>query len=76
MIKTNIAVIAALVTLIGSILIGGITFGDVRGATAANARAITEQRERFNGLEINMREISNRTIEIANDLKWLKERLK
>lgn len=73
MLKTNLGIIVALFTLIGTILIGGATFGDVRGTTAANMRAIEVQNQRFLTLEEDIKTINEQLLVMANDLKWIRE---
>ena len=75
MLKTNLGIIVALVTLISTVLIGGATFGDVRGTSAANTRAIEVQNQRFMALEANVREINDRSIQMISDLRWIKDQM-
>lgn len=70
--KLSIGTLLAIVTLIGSILIGGANFGEVRGSVNEHGKRIDSVENRVKTVEDHIIEMNNRTIKIATDLDWIK----
>ena len=70
--KFSMGALLALVTIIGSILIGGANFGEVRGRMTEHASRIDSIEKRIEGLEENTFDMNKRTVQILTDLEWIK----
>ena len=77
--KLTMGTLAVLSTLIASILIGGATFGDLRGAVRENTNSIEVYRnvaiESIREIRAEQREMLKVLIELQNDMKWIKHNL-
>ena len=75
----SIPLLLAIVTLIGSILIGGSNFGDLRTQTRINSEAVVLNRERIIQLDLRLRSELLKSMEdvatMKSDLRWIKELL-
>lgn len=73
--RISIGVIVAICTVVGSILIGGANFGEVRGSVDEQSRRIDSLDTRMITIEEHIREISIRTVKMDTNLEWIKEAL-
>lgn len=70
--KFTLGTILALVTLIGSILVAGTNFGEVRGSVLGHTHRINAVENRIKTIEEHIVEMNKRSIKIATDLEWIK----
>ena len=70
--KLSIGTLLALVTLIGSILIGGANFGEVRGTVTSHTQRLCAVEDRIKTVEDHIIEMNKRSVEIATNLEWIK----
>lgn len=77
--KINITVAVGIITLIGSILVGGSSFGDLSSQTKMHAIGIEHNRERIVELDLRLRSELLKAIEhvaeMRADIRWIKEAL-
>ena len=69
--KFTLGAAVAVATLIGSILIGGINFGELRGNVADHKNRLDDLQERVRELE----EEQKANVRVINDLEWVKRAL-
>ena len=78
--KMSVGSILALVTLIGTILVGGSNFGELRAMTNNNTLKIQEQRMRMEETAIELRRESLENMRVvakmSADIEWIKETLR
>jgi len=78
--KLTVGTILAIVTLIGSILIGGANFGELRALTNGNSEKILEQRLRMQQTAIEIRRESMENMRVvakmSTDIDWIKESIR
>ena len=70
--KLSIGTLLALVTLIGSILIGGANFGEVRATVEEQDKRMNQIEDRFTNIETYIRDNNAMLARLANDMEWLK----
>ncbi len=70
--KLSIGTLLALVTLIGSILIGGANFGEVRATVEEQNKRMIMMEERFSGIEQYIRDNNAMLAKLGNDMEWMK----
>ena len=70
--RISIGVIVAICTIVGSILIGGANFGEVRGSVNEHSRRIDSLDTRMLSIEESIMEIHARTIKMDTNLEWIK----
>jgi len=70
--KLSIGTLLALVTLIGSILIGGANFGEVRATVTEQKERMAGLEDRFNGIEKYIQENNAMLARLSNDMEWIK----
>jgi len=77
--KLTVGAMLGILTIVGSILIGGSNFGELRSATRTNAKAILEHRIHLESLAIALRKenMENmRTVaKMSSDIEWIKRDL-
>ena len=73
----SLPMVFSMATLIGSILIGGSNFGDLRTQSRINSENIAINRERLVNLEIRLRSELLKSFEniatMRSDIRWIKE---
>jgi hypothetical protein len=89
--KLSVGTVLAIVTLIGTILIGGANFGELRSATKTNSHTILEYRmdlersalelrteARVNANAIRKESMENMRIvaKMSADIEWIKENIR
>lgn len=70
--KLSIGTLLALITLIGSILIGGANFGEVRATVEEQKSRMSNLENRFTTIEDYMRQNNAMLSKLANDMEWMK----
>ena len=70
--KLSIGTLLALVTLIGSILIGGANFGEVRATVEEQKVRMSRLEEQFTGIDQYIRDNNAMLARLANDMEWMK----
>ena len=77
--KLTVGTMLGILTIVGSILIGGSNFGELRSATRTNAKAILEHRIHLEALAVALRKenMENmRTVaKMSSDIEWIKRDL-
>lgn len=89
--KITVGSVLAIVTLIGTILIGGANFGELRSATKTNAQSILEYRMDLeskalqlrqeaarNAAEIRKESMENMRVvaKMSADIEWIKDNIR
>jgi CO dehydrogenase nickel-insertion accessory protein CooC1 len=89
--RITVGLVLSIVTLIGTLLVGGSNFGELRSATKVNARMIKENREHVDKVIVIIRkedkdrettfrkeavEITWIIAQISADIEWVKEQLR
>lgn len=70
--KLSIGTLLALVTLIGSILIGGANFGEVRATVEEQDKRMMQIETRFTGMERYIQDNNAMLARLGNDMEWMK----
>ena len=70
--KISMGVIVAIVTMVGSILIGGANFGEVRGNVSEHTNRLNALDDRMKTVEGVVQEMNSRSIKMATDLEWIR----
>lgn len=89
--KITVGLVLSILTIVGTLLIGGANFGELRSATRINAQAILEARMELDKQNAQIRnENDSRAIELRKesmenmrivakmsaDIEWIKEKLR
>lgn len=64
--------LVAVVTIIGSILLGGVNFGDVKATVHQHEVRLSEIGGKINGIDQRTQSIEIMNERIATDLSWIK----
>ena len=64
--------LVAIVTIVGSILLGGVNFGSVKATVNQHELRLTEIGERITGIDDRTQSMEIMTERIATDLSWIK----
>jgi len=77
--KLTVGAVLGIDTIVGSILIGGSNFGELRSATKTNAQAILEHRLNLETQTIALRKESMENMRIvakmSADIEWIKDNI-
>lgn len=89
--KITVGVLLSIATLVGTILVGGANFGELRSATKTNAQSIQEYRFELESKAVEIRrENTERAIELRKesmenmrivakmsaDIEWIKDNIR
>lgn len=70
--RKNISIIVTAITIVSSILVGGIAFGELRGGMMNLKDRVDKSEARVLNIEHNINKIDAKLTKVCTDIEWLR----